>query len=144
MSVEVPGQYYSGEDYEEDEPQEYEGGTHLEQPVRVVSVTENYAPEYASCMTWPIPVQGIGQPLLIAPRRIRRSECKVQLNFTVAGTVILNSNLQGVMNGQGLQIVMPVAGLYTAPDWESQQPLYAIASIAGISAIVLDESYASR
>lgn len=121
-----------------------EGDVWQGQPIPVVMMQENAAPEFGSCMTWVVPVQGVGQPLQIAQRRVKRSECKIQFNFTQPGTIIVNSKLEGVANGQGYVFTTPVAGLFTMPDWESQQPIYAIASVTGITALVLDESYGDR
>jgi hypothetical protein len=137
-------EYYNSEGYVEDAPQTYEGAAYLEQPIPVVSLTENYAPEFGGCMTWPLPVQGTNPPIQILSRRTRRHKGKIEINFTVPGTVILNSRLDALSNGQGYVVAVPVAGLYSFHDWESQQPLYAVASVAGITAMVLDESYAER
>ena len=144
MSIEPTDEYYTEEGYTEDEPQVYEGNVYQGQPIPVVSVDVRWAPEFGGVMTWALPVQGVGQPLLILNRRIRRSKGKIQINFPAAGTVILSSNLAQIANNQGYIVTVPVAGLYTFHDWENQQPLYAIASIAGVTALVLDESYAER
>jgi hypothetical protein len=113
-------------------------------PIPVVNATERLAPEYGSTMTWTIPVQGTGLPVQLLTRRIRRHKAKIGINFTVAGTVILNSNLDHLSTGQGYVIVVPSAGWFQFSDWESQQPLYAIATVAGITASVVDETHSSR
>jgi len=129
------------DEYIEDEPQIYEGESIPMEPIPVISATENRAPEFASCMTYSIPTT---QPIQILTRRIRRNEAKIEINFTAAGTVTFNSNPDHLSTGQGYVVSVPVAGLYRFPDWESQQPLYCIASVAGFTALVIDESYAER
>jgi hypothetical protein len=73
----IDEQYYSAEGYTEEGPQEYTGAATAMQPVPVYSLTEDNAPEYGSCMTWPIPIAGSNQPIQILPRRIRRSKAKI-------------------------------------------------------------------
>jgi len=133
------------EGYIEDAPQVYEGGAWpSDKPIPVTVETENAAPEYGACMTWNIPQSGVGQPIQILTRRLRRSEAKIEVNFTVAGIVTFNSNLDHLSAGQGYVVNVPVPGLYRFPDWESQQPLYCIASVAGLTVSVIDESFAER
>lgn len=130
----------SDTDYIEDTPQLYDGNAipvHIESygaPAQRVS-----APEYGSTMTYSIPTN---QPLQILTRRYRREQAKIEVNFTAAGTVTFNNNPDHLTTGQGYVVTVPVAGLYRFPDWESQQPLYCVASVAGFTVMVLDESYA--
>ena len=114
-------QYYTGEGYEEDEPQEYEGNTVPLQPVPVYSLTENSAPEYGACMTWPIPVAGVNQPIQILGRRIRRSKGRVFLtSYTSSLSSPQNSPAAGsnftytVPAGGTAQILNSITALFTA------------------------------
>ena len=133
------------EGYIEDAPQIYEGAAWpSDKPIPVTVETENAAPEFGACMTWVIPQSGVGVPIQILTRRVRRQQAKVEVNFIVAGIVTFNSNLDHLSAGQGYVVNVPVAGLYRFPDWESQQPLYCIASVSGLSVAVIDESYAER
>lgn len=131
------------EGYVEDAPQTYEGTAYLEQPVRVTVETENAAPEYGGCMTWPVPQAGVGTPIPVFNRRLRRHKGKLSvITLTGATSVVFNSvidRLQGsTPQGYTITAVGPL------PDWESQQPLYAIA-IGGTALVsCIDESYADR
>lgn len=71
-------QYYSGIGYEEDEPQVYDAEKEwAAEPVPVVSMGESAAPEYGACMTWPVQQAGVGQPVQILQRRVRRHKAKI-------------------------------------------------------------------
>jgi hypothetical protein len=137
-------QYYSGQGYVEDEPQIYEGNAYAAEPVRVTEVSERAAPEYGSCMTWPIPQTTTGTPVLILNRRLRRHKAK--LNITALGgatSVVFNSVIDRLQGATPQGYTISVVGVL--PDWESQQPLYAIAVGGGPASIsVIDESYAER
>jgi hypothetical protein len=142
----IEEQYYTGEGYIQDEPQEYPGATHLEQPIPVVSLTENLAPEYGACMTWSVPQAGVGtnQPVQLLTRRIRRSQAKLFITALGGATsVVLNSKLDP------LQGLTPQGAVFLTigrlPDWENQQPLWAIALGGGpVTIAVFDDSYAER
>jgi hypothetical protein len=95
-------------------------------------------------MTYPIPQFGVGQPIQILTRRVRRFKAFIEINFTVAGTVTFNAKLDPLSVPQGYTVAVPVAGLYRAPEWENQQPLYIIASVGGLTVSVIDQSYADR
>lgn len=123
---------------------EHEANPWPAQPLPIVNATEETAPEFGSCMTWQIPLQGTQLSIPILQRRVRRHKAYVEVNFTVAGTVIFNSNQDHCNTGQGYNVTVPVTGLYRLPDWESQQPLYVIATVAGLTASVIDQSYGSR
>jgi hypothetical protein len=143
MSIEVPGQYYSGEGYEEDEPQVYEGATHLEQPIPVVSVTENFCAEFGACMTWPVGQAGVAPPTQILTRRTRRSQAKITITaLSGATSVVFNSKLDPLTNPTPTGATYLAAG--RLPDWESQQPLYAIAIGGTATVVIQDETYAER
>ena len=113
--------------------------------VRVVAdITETQpeAPEFGACLTFNIPQIG-SLPEQILQRRIRRKKAYVEVNFSVAGNVYFANNQQVLTNPTvgGYLVSVPVAGLYRLPDWESQQPLYVIASVAGLTASVIDQAY---
>ena len=132
------------EGYIEDTPQIYEGEGWAGAPVPVTFDTEETAPEYSSNMTYIIPQFGVNPCIQILTRRIRRTKAYVEVNFTVAGSVIFNSKIDSLSVPQGYTVAVPVAGLYRLPDWESQQPLYVIATVAGLTCSVIDQSYADR
>lgn len=129
--------------YMQDEPQEYTGESWAGAPIPVVTVGERVAPNYGSCMTWLIPQAGVGQPVQILTRRLRRHKAKLILvSLTGATQVIFNAVIDRVQGITPQGFTMIAAG--PMPDWESQQPLYAIA-IGGTALISLwDESYAER
>jgi hypothetical protein len=114
------------------------------QPIPVVSATVETAPEYGSTMTYAIPQFGVGLPIQVLTRRIRRHKAYVEVNFVIAGSVIFNSKLDSLSIPAGYTVNVPVAGLYRLPDWETQQPLYCVATVAGLSVSVIDMSYGER
>ena len=124
--------------------EEHEANPWPAQPLPIVNATEEAAPEFGSCMSWQVPVQGTNLSIPILQRRVKRHKAYVEVNFTVPGTVIFNSNQDHCNQGQGYTVTVPVAGLYRLGDWESQQPLYIIGSIAGLTCSVIDMSYGSR
>jgi hypothetical protein len=111
-------------------------------PIPVVNLSRREAPEFGSTMTWSVPQSGIGQPVQILTRRIRRYKAKILVAALGGATsVMFNSNLDRLSLGvmQGFTVI--IVGLI--PDWESQQPLYAVAIGGGPATIsVIDESYA--
>lgn len=112
-------------------------------PVRVVfSETENLPPGFASCMTWPIPVINVGTPLAILQRRQHRFKAQLMLSMPGAGTVTLNTKQEPLSVQQGFAFVATAAvSNQVLPPYESQQPLYVIASIAGCTIAVIDQSF---
>lgn len=114
------------------------------QPLPVVNATEEAAPEFGSTMTWTIPLLGTNLSIPILQRRVRRHKAYVEVNFTAPGTVYFNSNQDHCNQGQGWTITLVAAGLYRLPDWETQQPLYVISTVAGFLCSVIDMSYGSR
>jgi hypothetical protein len=144
MSVEPVNEYYTGEQYTEEGPQEYPGAAFEVQPVPVYSLTEESAPEFGSCMTWSIPQNTAGLPVQMLNRRTRRAQAKLFITAMGGATsVVLNSKLDPLQgaNPQGA-IFLAVGRL---PDWETQQPLYAIAIGGGpVTIAVFDDSYAER
>lgn len=129
------------QDYVEDESQSYAGDAYQVEPIPVVNVTQRQTPEKASCMTWAIPQTGQGTPVQVLQRRERRFKAKAIITFPGAGTVTINSRQDGVANNQGYTITVPNAGIFSLPDWETEQPLWAIASISGCTFAVIDESF---
>jgi hypothetical protein len=136
-------EYYTSEGYMQDEPQEYDGESYLGEPIPVVSLDEQAAPEYSGCMTWTVPQAGIGTPVQILQRRIRRYEAKLILTTLTGATgVVLNSKLDPLQGASPQGATLVATG--NLPGWESQQPLYAIA-IGGTAVIACwDEAYAER
>lgn len=137
-------QYYTSSGYIEDSDQDYEGDEWASEPVQVKEISERAAPEYCGCMTWVIPQNTIGQPVQILQRRLRRHKGKLMLTALGGATsVVFNSKLdplQGLSpQGAAVLVIGPL------PDWESQQPLYAIAVGGGPATVaVWDEAYAER
>src|SRR5215831_3929241 len=87
-------EYYTGTGYIQDEPQVYEGAAAEQQPIPVVSITENYAPEYGACMTWSVPQTTAGTPVQLLTRRTRRAQAKLFITALGGATsVVLNSKL---------------------------------------------------
>jgi hypothetical protein len=131
------------EDYQEDEAERYQGAQWQAQPLTAVKPTERHAPEYGACMTWNIPQVGVGQPVQILQRQPQRYKAKmVLIALTGATSVVINSKLDPVQGATPQGVTLLAAG--PLPDWESQQPLYAIA-VGGTATIsVWDETYAVR
>lgn len=141
----------NGPAYIEEGPQDWdEEGIEEQQvnaiPVHVVATdSERVAPQYASCMTYPIPQAGTANGTLpcytqILPRRQNRYKAKFQVVLDSGATaVIVNSNEAPLTNPT------PQGGTFTIlPEWESEQPLYAVA-IGGTATIsVIDETYGQQ
>lgn len=140
------GEYYSGTGYIEDEPQEYEGDVYPQQPIPVVAITENMAPEYGACMTWSVPQAGVGtnQPVQLLTRRTRRAQAKMFITALGGATsVVLNSKLDPLQGGSPQGATFLAVG--RLPDWENQQPLWAIAVGGGpVTITIFDDTYAER
>lgn len=112
------------------------------QPLPIVNATEEAAPEFGACMTWNIPQSGVGQPVQVLQRRVRRSKARLTL-VSVAGAtaIVINSKLDPLASIQQGATYATVGNL---PTWESQQPLYVIA-IGGTAILsVIDEAYGER
>ena len=131
------------EGYVEDAPQSYGVEQYEGQAIPVTIETNNAAPEYGACMTWTIPQAGTGQPIQILTRRLRRFKAKlIVTTLSGATSVVFNSVIDRVQGAVPQGLTVTAVGFL--PDWESQQPLYAIA-IGGTATItILDESYADR
>jgi hypothetical protein len=65
-------------------------------PVRIVSEdsanTTRVAPDYGACMTWPIPQAGIGLPVQVLTRRIRRSKARLIVPGNVVTATLTPGN----------------------------------------------------
>jgi hypothetical protein len=113
-------------------------------PVHVMlDESETVPPEFASCMTWTIPQTGVGTPVQILQRRYHRMKAKFLANFPGAGTLIINTKYDPLTlpSPQGFMLSVLAAGSAPLPEYDSMQPVWAIATISGITLSVLDESY---
>jgi hypothetical protein len=126
------------------DPEVYEEGNAWEgEPIPVHDVSERRTPELASTMTWPIPGVGAGQPVQILQRTVHRFKAKVTVNTLAGGSIVFSNTIDR------LQGPTPQGATYTPtafpsflPDWESQQPLYAICTTGGTATVsVQDERY---
>lgn len=130
-----------GEIYEEQVTEEWNPAV---VPVRVMhDETIRVPPEFASCMTWTITQIGVGAPVQILQRRLHRYKTKFWAFFPGAGTLFLNTKFEPVSNPspQGFSVTATAAGFVAIPEYEAMQPLYAIATVAGVQLSVMDESY---
>jgi len=134
----------SGQNDYETEGNEEIGANFPVVPVRIVfDENQRLAPSFCSHMTWQIAQTGQGVPTQILPRQERRFKAKFLVNFTAAGTLYLN-NRQGPLGNptpQGSELVAAVVGNFTLPDYDAMQPMYAIASVAGVTVSVWDEAF---
>jgi hypothetical protein len=135
-----PSEYYDVRE----EIEVHESSPWPSQPLPVISATQEEAPQYGSTMTYTIPQSGVGTPLQILTRRLRRSKAYVEVNFIVPGTVVFSSKIDALSGLNGYTVAVPIAGLYRLPDWETQQPLYCIATVANLTVSVIDMSFAER
>ena len=114
----------------------------------VASETESVAPEFASCMTYPIPygLTNQGQNNMsyvqIVPRNYHRSRSKMTLQQNSAvnySVLVINTNADALTgpNPQGWTLVMSAFMTFSLPDYDGQQPLYAtVAPYSNAGAIV--------
>lgn len=124
-------------------PQEYQEDVWPAAPLRVIPLSSREAPEYGASMTWLIPQAGIAQPVQILTRRVRRHKAKlILIQLTGATSVIFNAVIDRVQGTAPQGFTMLAVGVM--PDWESQQPLYAIAIGGTAQVSVWDESYQER
>jgi hypothetical protein len=115
-------------------------------PVRVVyTENEQVPPGFSSFMTWPIGQIGVSSPTQVLQRREHRYKAKFFLNFPGAGTITYNSKQEPLSKDsspQGFSVTVAGATANLAiPDYDGAQPLYFIASIAGCTVAVMDETY---
>lgn len=121
------------------------------EPLKTVNVNERDAPDYGSCMTWPVGQAGVATaPTQLLPRRIRRYKGKMWVTNPTGGTataIVINSKQDPLTNpnpsGATYQLAAAPSSL-ELPDWDSQQPVYAIAIGGAITVSVIDEAYAQR
>jgi len=113
-------------------------------PVKVVfDENEQIPPEFAAWSTWPIQVAGNGQATQLCPRRYHRYKAKMTVTIPTGGATVTIANKPDPLstsNPQGWQLTY-TAGIFTLPEYDAQQPVYAVASVAGVIISVLDESY---
>jgi hypothetical protein len=125
--------------YVEDEPQAYDENAYVGQPVTTIDISSRLRPDFGSCMSYTVPQFGVGLPVQLLTRRIRRFKGKLLVTaLTGATSVIFNSNQDHLSIPQGYTLI----AASFMPDWESQQPLYAIAIGGTANISVWDFSYA--
>lgn len=148
----LPGDWAEESGTEHDapwEPSEGEAYSPAVVPVKVMfDETERLAPGFATFITYTLQqtgLTGLG-PTQILQRRYKRFKAKFYLNFPGAGTVTINSKSEQLTssptNPIGFNITSAAAANNVAiPDYDGMPALYAIASIAGVTISVMDESY---
>lgn len=138
---------WAEERYDSDfEPNVAESDYPVVVPVRVVyTENENLPPGFASFMTYPIGQVNVSSPTQLLQRREHRFKAKYFLNFPAAGTITLNSKQEPLSKDaspQGFAVTVAAATQnFAMPDYDSSQPLFAIASIAGCTIAIIDESF---
>ena len=114
-------------------------------PVRVMfDESKTVSPEFCGMYTWPITQIGQGPPTQFLQRRYMRFKAKFTINFPGAGVLYLNTKIEPLTLATPVGYTINVAALgnFTLlPDYDAQQPMYGIASIAGVTISVMDESY---
>lgn len=113
-------------------------------PVKVVfDENEQLTPTFCSCMTWPVPAVNTTGALLVLPRQEKRFKSQLVALFPGAGTLYFNTKVDPLNNPtpQGFAITVAAAGLQLLPPYECMQPMYAIASIPGVTLSIWDEVY---
>lgn len=124
------------------------------QPVRVeFEQTQRVAPETASWSFFQVSIAlavggtGSFQPTQICPHRYHRYKAKFLWTIPANTTVYLDRVPDRLMSGAlgtTFQVTTGATGLVSAsvlPDYDGQQPLYAVATNAGVTVSVMDESY---
>lgn len=107
-------------------------------PVKIAfNETERVAPEAAAHMTWQLTA---GQPIRICPHAYHRYKAKFNVIYPATGfaTGIMLNKLQDPLTGTN-----PQGSLWgnTLPDYEGQQPLYAVAIGGAATISVIDMTY---
>ena len=128
-----------GEEYEQAMSEQLEP---VVVPVRVVHTdTKRIPPEFAGMITWAVPQAP--NYVAVIQRSYDRFKAKFLVSFPGAGTLNLNTKVDPLTNPtpQGFSITVAAAGIVSLPDYDAQQPLYANASIAGVSIAVMDERF---
>lgn len=116
------------------------------EPLVIKDVGKREAPQYGACMTWNIPQSGIGanQPVSILQRRRTRSKGSVSIVALTGATAVMFNAKMDPLTGLNPQGATFVAIGTRVLEWESQQPLYAIAIGGTATVTVIDEAYAER
>src|SRR5215472_3326138 len=134
--------------YVEDQPQVYEGAAWAQEPIPVTMESERRTPELCSTMTWTIPQAGVGQPVQILQRTIHRFKAKLTITSTTGGATVqvVFSNILDRVQGaspQGAAYTPAAVNAqdFSLPDWESQQPCYAICIGGTATVAVQDERF---
>lgn len=118
-------------------------------PVKVeFEQTQQVAPESTAWMYWPVAIVGQSdRATQLVPHRYHRYKAKMLWTVPAGVTVYIdqdNSRLTSNSFGTTFQFTAPAAGFTSQqvlPDYDGQQPVYAMASGAGVSVAVMDESY---
>jgi len=112
------------------------------EPIPVTNMSERRTPELASTMTWAIPQAGVGLPVQILQRTVHRFKAKLTINSLSGGGMVF-SNVIDRLQGASVQgaTYSPTAFPFSLPDWESQQPLYAICTTGTGTVSVQDERF---
>lgn len=142
------------QDWEEsDEYQDQEASSYREnvnvRPVKVeFEQTQNVAPESTAWMAWAIAVIGVGlQPTQICSHKYHRYKAKFLWTIPANTIVYLDRVADRLMSGAlgtTFNIATGAAAIQSSvilPDYDGQQPLYAIANGPGVFVSVMDESF---
>lgn len=139
---------YGWEEADEEQDQDPEGEWRQEQPILVESVqSQRVAPESTSWNHYNIPVIGSTlQPAQICTHKYHRYKAKftgfIPANVNVYFDRVPDRLMSGAL-GATFRVNGGTGGLAynIIPDYDGQQPLYAIADGAGAFIDVMDESY---
>jgi len=146
----LPEDWATGEEPGEFEPSVPESEFPAVVPVRVIfDESKRLPPSFATMMTYTLQTSGLTGlgPIQILQRRITRFKAKFLINFPGAGSVYLNTKQEPLMAApnstpQGFTVtVVAAANNVAIPDYDGQPPLFAVASIAGVTISVMDESF---
>lgn len=107
--------------------------------------TERVAPEFTGWRTWAVLAAGSAQPVQICQRRYHRYKAKLIWTIPSATTVYLDNKPDSLSSPVPAPTLGQLAGPLTTwvmPDYDGQQPLYAVFTGAGpVTVTVIDESY---
>lgn len=111
-------------------------------PVRVMfDENERIPPEFAAWLT--VPIGTVGNPTRVVGRINTRYKCKMSVLIPTGGATLYIAN-----NFAPLSLPNPIgysltyaAGQFNLPEYDGMQPVYMVASAAGVVVSVLDESY---
>jgi hypothetical protein len=113
--------------------------------VKVVDTqNENVAAEFTSLMTYQVLLAGTAVPVQICPHRYHRTKAKFVVNMS-ADTVLYVATKPDPISGpvpSPVAFAFPEAAGFRLPDYEGQQPLYAVFTGPGPCTVaVWDSSY---